>query len=165
MSEYSFIQNGFIIHKPLINPGNRETTTINLSNGLFTGLHIDYWDKLELSAIEDARNRISFNLGRSSRYLLFINLTVRTLIQLIEDKKQIDYENYNQNNVVFDFLSLYPDYPVLKLEIKPFEGYIAPTENMIHDGSTLNIPTKDIQVFSQGYFNLAPLPSSLQYPL
>jgi len=34
------------------------------------------------------------------------------------------------------FMAARPDYPVLRLELRPGEGYCAPTQNLVHDGYT-----------------------------
>ncbi len=46
----------------------------------------------------------------------------------------------------------YPDYPVIKVRVAPGEAYIAPTENMIHDGSTVGKQYPDIHLTLFGYF-------------
>ena len=52
------------------------------------------------------------------------------------------------------FLSNYPDYPVIKIRVSPGEAYIAPTENMIHDGCTINKQFFDVIMTIRGNFNL-----------
>lgn len=152
ISKYSYIENGFVVHDILINEGNRLSTTINLETNQFTGLHIDYWDQLSLEKIDDARNRISFNLSRSARYFVFINLTISQIIENLQQVMQV--ESFNQERVLMEFLRLNPGYPVVKVKVEPYEAYIAPTENLIHDGTTLGSIGRDIQLFTRGYFSI-----------
>ena len=49
------------------------------------------------------------------------------------------------------FLTKYPNYPVFRIKIEPGEAYIAPTENIIHDGAKLNYETDFTWTFL-GYF-------------
>ena len=153
IGKYSYIENGYLIHDILVNDGNRLSTTINMNNKLFTGMHIDFWDQLKLNQIDDARNRISFNLGKSPRYFLFINQTISQITDGL--KQHVDISNFNQEKVLKEFFRINPDYPVTKVKVEPFEAYIAPTENLIHDGSTLGSTSKDIQLFTRGYFSIA----------
>ena len=44
----------------------------------------------------------------------------------------------------------FPDYPVVRLTIRPGEAYIAPTENLIHDGSTLGMTSPDLALHMIG---------------
>jgi len=155
IDHHSFVENGYVIHDILVNDGNRLTTTINLDNGKFTGLHIDFWDGLKLNQIEDARNRISFNLGEEPRYFTFIN---KTVVQLhAELQSHFGNEHFNQDKLLKHFLKNNPDYPIVKVKVEPYEAYIAPTENLIHDGSTLGSKHKDIQLFTRGYFSIRKL--------
>jgi hypothetical protein len=55
-------------------------------------------------------------------------------------------------------MQLYPTYPVVRLRIGPGEGYIAPTENVIHDGSTIGMTKWDLYLTMLDYFG--PWPTS-----
>ena len=54
--------------------------------------------------------------------------------------------------LVLNFMRCFPDYPVIRLRIAPNEAYIAPTENIIHDGSTLGKMYFDICLTIRGKF-------------
>lgn len=41
-------------------------------------------------------------------------------------------------------MKLYPDYPVIKLRIAPGEAYIAPTGQIIHDGTSMGKQYPDV---------------------
>ena len=122
--------NLFIVSKP-----NCEILTIDDITQEHVGMHIDSWDKREILETGEADNRICFNLGKRDRYFLFINLPVKKIYYLVSKKQRIP-EVYNQNILCRDFMRLYPNYKVIKVRIKPYEAYIAPTENIIHDGCT-----------------------------
>jgi hypothetical protein len=74
-------------------------------------------------------NRISINIGREDRYFLFINLSIQDLIELLEPDP-----SRTADELVLQFFASYPDYPVVRIRLRPGEAYIAPTENIIHDG-------------------------------
>lgn len=52
--------------------------------------------------------------------------------------------------LIHAFLRKYPEYPVMRLAVMPGEAYIAPTENMIHDGTTECMTVADLQVTVRG---------------
>lgn len=125
-----------------IEPGNEYTTT--KQNLQYVGLHIDSWDKLPLSERKKSKNRICFNIGKEPRYLYFINVPAHQLVN--------ENEGSDVDKIVNDFLVNNPQYPVIRLKVNPFEGYIAPTEYIIHDGSTSGNSYKDITFTIRSYF-------------
>lgn len=125
-----------------IEPGNEYTTT--KQDLQYVGLHIDSWDSLPLSERKKSKNRICFNIGKEARYLYFINIPADQLVSENQDA-EID-------KIVTEFLVNNPQYPVIRLKINPFEGYIAPTEYVIHDGSTSGNSFKDITFTIRSYF-------------
>jgi hypothetical protein len=52
--------------------------------------------------------------------------------------------------LIHAFLHKFPEYPVVRLAVLPGEAYIAPTENMIHDGTTEGMRVLDQQVTVRG---------------
>jgi hypothetical protein len=130
----------------------RRATLGDRNSGCYIGLHFDSWDQLPLEERDSASNRICLNLGKEDRYLLFINLTVADILQLIESlgEAKITSANALKNR----FLKLYPDYPVIKVRVSPGEAYIAPTENMIHDGSSLGQNSCDLHLTVRGHLQL-----------
>jgi len=139
---------GFHIGSP-----NREAATMN-ENGTYTGFHVDYWDELSLSKIETATNRICVNLGQNDRFFLFINLTLKQIYIKINVANKKAFHEYDNQELLRLFFNLFPNYPVIKIRIKPYEAYIAPTENMIHDGSTEGNHSTDITLTTRGYFQI-----------
>lgn len=95
----------------------------------YVGLHVDNLRGQPIYGRELSSNRISVNLGREDRYLLFINLTMNELIELMEPESQC-----SPDELVLSFLETHPAYPVVRVKLRPGEAYIAPTQNLIHDG-------------------------------
>jgi hypothetical protein len=50
------------------------------------------------------------------------------------------------------FFETFPDYPVVRIRVAPGEAYIAPTENMVHDGSTDEQSQIDVTLTVLGTF-------------
>jgi hypothetical protein len=139
---------------------NLETTTTNQSK--HTGLHLDNREEMPLELAGEAATRISINLGAQVRYLLFVNQPLKTLYEWVSREKGeapqhshvFPGDKYCQLDLYLDFFRLFPDYPVVKIPIQPFEAYIAPTENFIHDGSTEGSTTPDVTFYFRGHFGI-----------
>lgn len=126
-------------------------------DGKLPGLHIDSWDTRPWSTRKEARNRICINLGKESRYFLFVNLNISTVVDMIAGHEIVDYPNPKRNSAFNIFFELYPDYPIVKVELEPGEFYIAPTENILHDAMTEGKTVPDISLTILGYFNVSSL--------
>jgi hypothetical protein len=128
-------------------PAGFHTVTFDGAALRFIGLHIDDLDELPINRREESTNRLCINLGRHSRYLLF----VRSMAQLLADNTSGGtYMNMRSTPLIHTFLNKFTEYPVARLEIRAGEGYIAPTENIIHDGSTFGMAGTDHQLTARG---------------
>lgn len=111
--------------------------------GKFNGLHVDSWDREPVVQRAGSRNRISFNIGVGTRYFLFVPISLVKIVNWLsayypeEGGGRIQASTLGQS-----FLRKNPATPVIRLAVHPGEAYIAPTENIIHDGSTANIATR-----------------------
>ena len=52
------------------------------------------------------------------------------------------------------FMSRFPGYPIMKVRVAPGEAYIAPTDNMIHDASTVGSKTPSVTLTLRGWFTV-----------
>jgi len=128
------------------------TTTVKASTDIPLGLHLDYWDKHSLQTLYQARNRICINVGREERYFLFINLTLPHICNILRSN-EIAYGDLNSARE--KFLQNFSEYKVICVKIKPFEAYIAPTEWIIHDASSMNQQFCDLTITYLGHFDIA----------
>lgn len=127
-------------------------TTWDNESKFFIGLHLDSWDPESLNLRHLSRNRICFNLGTNDRFFMFVNLPI---IQLAQMQEHLDlYSPSVISSTIVNFFTLYPNYPIIKIRIKPFEAYIAPTENIIHDGCSSTNHTMDINYTLRSYYGL-----------
>jgi len=99
------------------------------------------------------------NLGMHDRHLLFVNLPLRSIAERVAKARGGTPLGDISFSLPREFTRLFPDYPVVKLRIAPGEAYIAPTENIIHDGYAERIGGIDLQFTCRGYFR-APDPGS-----
>ena len=133
---------------------NRDTITCHYINNKFfyPGLHIDKSCFFTPFTAYKSGNRVSINLSKESRYFIYINLTLQQIAYMLRNNNQKLYKSMNVNNIVELFFLCYPNYPVIKVEVKPYQYYIAPTDNIIHDASTLNNKNIDITLVYTGNF-------------
>ncbi|MFP3593760.1 hypothetical protein [Chryseobacterium sp. SIMBA_038] len=118
----------------------------------YIGIHKDSSEKMTLHSAHKCGNRLTINLGQQSRYLLFMNLSMIQAYNMIKEKIDVKENNVNNKNITSFFLKLFPDYPMLRVEQKPYHYYIAPTDNCFHDGSTLGNTSLDIVITYLGKF-------------
>jgi hypothetical protein len=123
----------YIFHGISRNDPNMVTVSINRDLNKLVGLHVDHWDGLPLSERRFGMNRISVNLGPSSRYILFMPATLEDLGSLLSSERRMHIGLPRLPNV---FMQEFSDFPVVRCRLPPGASYIIPTENMLHDGST-----------------------------
>ncbi|MBK8505710.1 MAG: hypothetical protein IPL46_28045 [Saprospiraceae bacterium] len=123
------------------------TVTFTPPENRYLGLHLDSWEKKSLDELKSVRNRLCINLGRSPRYFLYMNLEIKQLQSILDLTNQS-----NARVLIQTFLERFPEYPVIRVKLNPFEAYIAPTENLIHDGSSEDQHYQDVQLTLRSYF-------------
>jgi hypothetical protein len=118
----------------------------------YMGIHNDGTYYVPFRTIRNSGNRLTINLGKESRYFLFVNLTMQQAYNML--RKHFDLSNHTIDviNISKYFFACFPDYPVLRIEQKPYEYYIAPTDNCFHDGCTLGKKELDILLVYFGAF-------------
>lgn len=132
--------------------GGLVTTTFNHVVGRQLGLHLDSWDRLPLEWRGTARNRIAVNLGASDRHFVFINLTLQQIAARLKERRAESSDVWGGTTCA-KFLASHFSYPVVRLRVLPGEAYIAPTENLIHDGSTADSAYPDVGYHVLGRFD------------
>jgi hypothetical protein len=118
-----------------------DTTTFDMSQNRYRGLHIDNWGSPPRNARERDKCgiRVCINLGFEKRDIVFINLRLKSFLDVLSSRRNpgevaaLYAETYAQP-LAEDFLNECIDYSVVKLSLKPCQGYIGPVQNIIHDG-------------------------------
>jgi hypothetical protein len=149
--KFADIKNSSIPHNIYLGEPNLLNNTFNQKDKTFIGLHLDSFER-NSETREGARNRICINLGKDPRYLLFYNLRFDQMAEMCQMKKV--ERNGNPYEILHTFFERFNAYPVIKIQINPYEAYIAPTENVIHDGSTEGTKNLDINLAIRGYFKI-----------
>jgi hypothetical protein len=121
--------------------------------GTYVGLHVDNWYRAKLDERVNAPNRISMNIGTKPRFFLYINLPLATIGALAAERSPLDSAlRDTQHGLRRIFMSHFGSYPVVRVRLDPGEGYIAPTENLIHDATTPGKDAVDVQFRVRGRF-------------
>jgi hypothetical protein len=110
-------------------PSGLHTSTLDVTIGRRIGLHVDSWDHMPLGIRHLARTRLCLNLGERMRSLLFLPFDVRAIAGAMVADSQAHSGNLGER-----FCAAFRNAPVLRLDIPPGWAYLAPTENLIHDG-------------------------------
>lgn len=120
---------------------------------VFVGLHIDQSRQFTPFTAARSDNRISVNMGSETRHLALINLTLIQVVNMIKERSGIPYSEINLVNISTLFFKYFSGYPTVKLAIKPYQFYIAPTDNFLHDATTLEINNLDVTFVYVGQFD------------
>lgn len=115
------------------------------------GLHFDRWDNLSVDELEASSNRISINLGPSDRYFIFLNQTAAGMAAILEREGLRVARDVRAIGLAF--MSAFPDYPIVKIRLRPGDAYIAPTENILHDGTSFEVVETNHYLSLRGRFN------------
>ena len=148
------IRNNQLFEGGFIFVGYPNKLTLTFAEGpRYIGLHVDSFYQVPLEERASSPNRICINLGAGDRYLYFINLPLLALKHQLDAVGSTDPRRFQiGSHLGSAFLDRFPNYPVVKLRIAPGEAYIAPTENIIHEGSSLGNPYFDVHLTFRGYF-------------
>jgi hypothetical protein len=117
---------------------NLKTTTVNRDLRRYIGLHVDNWDQLDVEYLDRATNRVCVNIGERHRHFLFLPFPLTKIVSRLADEMGADWVPPGRHTLIArQFMELFSDLPVIRCRLAPGEAYIAPTENLIHDGSSL----------------------------
>ncbi len=142
--EDKYIVHGFSVDEPAA-----LTTTIGRT-GRLVGLHLDTWEYHRLDERASALNRFCLNAGEQARYLLAFNLDLVEMHGLLRDLCRVCVSNVH--DIGPEFMRRFPDYPVVKVKINPGEAYIAPTDFVIHDATSLGLESSGCSFTIRGRF-------------
>jgi hypothetical protein len=132
------------------NPAGLQTVTIDRRSGQFTGLHLDSWDNLDLAERHRSSNRICVNIGEESRYFLFVPVALMDMPHMVAERLA-GTEPPPSMSLDRLFMQLCSDVPVVRCRLAPGEAYIAPTECLLHDGSSAGQRYLDEQLTVRGF--------------
>ena len=132
------------------------TGTIDESQGLHIGIHLDNFDKLSFAERTTGRRRLGVNFGPGTRHLLLATIDVQDVCLANDPDEPSRYPHTDDlRRYVRDGRPL----TILRIRLDPGQGYIAPTELLPHDGSTLMATEPSRIAFWLGHWPLGTLGS------
>jgi hypothetical protein len=131
------------------------TTTPNPANGLFVGIHVDNFDRLDYASKHLGRRRLGINLGPGHRHLLVADHDIRAIARTVHRDHQ---RRYPHTDDLRAYAAAGRPIRLLRLRLDPGEGYVAPTELLPHDGSTEDATEPSTMAFWLGCWPLRRLP-------
>jgi hypothetical protein len=134
-----------------VNSPGMASTTIDPRSRALVGLHVDSWYQKPLDLRDRSPNRVAVNLGSEDRFFLYLNLPISHLNRIVPATRS-EGPARTATAAARTFMRQYPEYPVIRLRLSPGEAYIAPTENMTHDGSSDYMSAFDITLSLRGFF-------------
>ncbi|WP_282697567.1 hypothetical protein [Streptomyces sp. CC208A] len=144
------------IGQALAKPGMR-TTTDNHRDGRLLGLHLDNWDKLAYGRRTSGRRRLALNLGPGDRYVVLGTLDAQAVCRAVHpDSYECRYPHTDDYRA---YAAAGRSHWCVRIRLAPGEGYIAPTEYLLHDGSTEGQDKPSAVAFWLGHWNREVLPS------
>ncbi|MFD9621860.1 hypothetical protein ACFWB2_31930 [Streptomyces virginiae] len=136
---------------------NMVTTTDNYQDGRLIGLHLDNWDKLNYGQKTTGRRRLALNLGPGTRYILLGALDAQAVCRAVHPR------DYTRRCPSTDDYRVHTaaGHPIriIRVRLDPGEGYIAPTEYLLHDGSTEGQDQPSAMAFWLGHWSRGALPA------
>ena len=127
--------------------------TTDKKSGLRIGIHIDSWERVLPPDRYACSNRICINIGMSPRYFIFFPITLDEMWGSYSSEMSPLMRGTWGFTDLFRFgMRFYPDLPLFALEIAPGEAYLAPTENLAHDGWFTNVGEVDQTFTVRGHF-------------
>ncbi|MFJ3974611.1 hypothetical protein [Streptomyces sp. NPDC090021] len=136
---------------------NMITTTENYQDGRLIGLHLDNWDKLNYGQKTTGRRRLALNLGPGTRYILLGALDAQAVCRAVHPEDYA-YRCPSTDDYRAHVAARHP-IRCIRIRLAPGEGYIAPTEYLLHDGSTENQDQPSAMAFWLGRWQRGTLPS------
>lgn len=132
-------------------PGLPTVSRTGRGSGDFLGLHLDDWSGVAADGRAHTLSRISVNLGTEERHLLICRQPfTRMYAWHVAAGGAPDLRPYSRIGAAF--LSAHPETEILILGVPPGWAYLAPTENALHDASTLEMGSEDLTYVIQGRF-------------
>ncbi len=115
----------------LLNPAGAISTSYAQEYQLRVGLHVDNHESLTVLDRPFATPVCCVNVGTGPREFVFVPQTVEKILTKVNAAPTIEAVS-SLPELLF---TLYPETPVVRVEIPPGCGYIATAQNLIHDGS------------------------------
>ena len=133
---------------------NQETVTINYRTNKTLGLHIDTWENVPMASRRSALLRFSINVGFSDRFFIFSTTPVDSFMD--DSSEEYVYSGKKRYSYTEQLRDKAPDanLDLVRVRIPPGFGYIAATDLVVHDGSSMGIIEPSAHFTVRGAFHV-----------
>lgn len=116
--------------------GERTTcTTRHPDDQRLVGLHLDTVENTPVATLERTLSRFCLNLGPNRRWFVFLPLDVRTVV----DTCELAESDVPRSRHFRDAALQGAPQAACRIPLEPGDGYIAPTQIMLHDGASASL--------------------------
>jgi hypothetical protein len=119
------------------------SVTTQPGTSTFIGLHVDNYYGYQMGGLRSAPVRICGNLGFDDRFFLFCPVSMDRVWEIVRMEPDVE-ASFGPTRIARNYLAMHPEIEIVRLRVRPGEAYIAPTENLIHDGSSFGSVAADI---------------------
>lgn len=129
-----------------VNPPGLVSTAYNFRDAVFMGLHLDDHQNLAVDQKQFGFHLLSINLGEAEHYFYFVDLPAIALLRhvtmIAPDKVATIRTARDLKDAFFSVAAA--EARIVRLRLQPGQGYIAVTQNIIHDGATNTVGCTDV---------------------
>jgi len=125
-------------------PSGLQSTTYCSKRNKYIGLHFDDFKDHRSASVELGNVRFCVNLGTAPRYLCFVPVSFgEAQIEALKSK-----ERYGESKLggLAAKYCIARNPTAYRVTVEPGEYYVAPTQNLIHDGQTNNSGCNDVSL-------------------
>ena len=132
----------------------QRTTTTDTRTMRRLGIHLDNFDRMPLERRHESRRRIGINLGPGPRFLVLATVDIQALADVTPLIKRDPHTDQ-----VRRYVAQGGELTCIRIRLEPGEGYVAPTELIPHDGSTMGMSMPSTVAFWLGEWPREALPT------
>jgi len=134
-------------------PGRRTSTTDPQQGGRRLGMHVDSHERRSFDDRQDCRRLLSLNVSSEAREFLFVPVSVGRICDVVRVARGARLApRGNATDLAREFFAMDPAVGVVAVKLAPGDAYLAPVQNLPHDGSTAMMATTDLTVRAFGEF-------------
>lgn len=122
--------------------GMASSTRDPSQDGRRLGLHVDSQERVSVFERSRCAPLWLLNVGREPRQFMFLPYPLAAIAARV-DALGLPAARMNATDVGRAFLAATPHAPIVRLTLRPGDAYIAPVQNLVHDGSTLGMRGED----------------------
>ena len=134
-------------------PGLMTSTLYDRERQCLLGVHLDSHEHRDCTDRENCMRLLSLNVSVEPRRFLFVPLALAVIAREIGCLRGASAMRcLNATDLARAYFALYPATAVISLTLFPGEAYVAPVQNMPHDGSTAQMRDLDMTLRLFGEF-------------